>query len=198
VAFGANYYWVPGSRRDDVKVLQYADCLKIFLQHTCLAEYPLPAEGVRLQRYSPPGQPKPRHQPKNRRRDARQEEQRLRGMGTEVAAYLDFALKAPGIQRHRFTRELFAFSRKVTHDVFVKTAQRSLRYRIVDLATIRRIAWLFMGQEEGVLPQVDVDEDFRQRPAYQEGCLTDEPDLSVYDQLFEKEEEKEDEDDDQF
>jgi transposase len=198
VAFGANYYWVPGSRRDDVKVLQYADCLKIFLRHTCLAEYPLPAEGVRLQRYSPPGQPKPRHQPKNRRRDARQEEQRLRAMGTEVAAYLDFALKAPGVQRHRFTRELFTFSRKVTHDVFVKTAQRALRYRIVDLATVKRIAWLCMGQEEGVLPEVDVDEDFRQRPAYQEGCLTDEPDLSVYDQLFEKEEEKEDEDDDQF
>lgn len=39
VAFGANYYWVPGSRRDDVKVLQYADHLRIFLRHTCLGEY---------------------------------------------------------------------------------------------------------------------------------------------------------------
>jgi len=199
VAFGANYYWVPGSRRDDVKVLVYADRLKIFLRHTCLAEYPLPADGVRLQRYSPPGQPKPRHQPENRRRNARQEEQRLRAMGAEVAAYLDFALKAPGIQRHRFTRELFTFSRKVTHSVFVKTAQRALHYCIVDLATIKRIAWLCMGQEEGVLPEVDVDEDFRQRPAYQEGCLTDEPDLSVYDQLSEEEEQKEEnEDDNQF
>jgi hypothetical protein len=52
-----------------------------------------------------------------------------------------------------------------------------------------------MGQEEGVLPQADVDEDFRQRPAYQEGCLTDQVDLSVYDQLIEEKEE-EDEDDD--
>ena len=25
VAFQANYYWVPGTRRDDVKLLQYAD-----------------------------------------------------------------------------------------------------------------------------------------------------------------------------
>jgi hypothetical protein len=196
VAFGANYYWVPGSRRDDVKVLQYADHLRIFLRHTCLGEYPLPADGVRGQHYSPPGQPQPRHQPKHRHRDARHEEQRLRVMGREVAAYLDYALKACGVQRHRFTRELFAFSRKVTHDVFVKTAQRALRYRIVDLATVRRIAWLCMGQEEGVLPQADVDEDFRQRPAYQEGCLTDQPDLSVYDQLIEVEE-KEDEDDDE-
>ena len=194
VAFGANYYWVPGSRRDDVKVLQYADHLRIFLRHTCLAEYPLPPDGVRGQHYSPPGEPQPRHRAKNHRRDARHEEQRLRAMGKEVAAYLDFALGACGVQRHRFTRELFAFSRKVTRDVFIKTAQRALHYRIVDLATVRRIAWLCMGQEEGVLPQADVDEDFRQRPAYQEGCLTDQPDLSVYDQLIEEEEEDEDDD----
>lgn len=192
VAFGANYYWVPGDRRDDVKVLQYADRLKIFQQHALLAEYPLPADGARGQRYSPPGEPKPRHQPKNRHRDAKHEEQRLRAMGSEVADYLDYALKAPGIQRHRFTRELFAFSRKVTQGVFVKTAHRALRYRIVDLATVRRIAWLCISQEDEVLPQADVDEDFRQRPAYQEGCLTDQPDLSVYDQLFEEEEHEDD------
>ena len=195
VAFAANDYWVPGNRRDDVKVLQYADRLKIFQQYTLLAEYRLPADGVRGQHYSPPGQPKPRHQPKNRRRDAKHEAQRLRAMGSEVAAYLDFALAAPGVQRHRFTRELFAFSRKVTHGVFVKTALRALRYRIVDLATLRRIAWLCIRQADDVLPQADVDEDFQQRPAYQEGSLTDQPDLSVYDHLYE--EEKENEDDDQ-
>lgn len=194
VAFGANYYWVPGSRRDDVKVLQYADRLKIFQQQSCLAEYPLPGDGVRGQHYSPPGQPQPRRQPRNRHRDARQEEQHLRALGAEVAAYLDYALSAQGIQRHRFTRELFAFSRKVTRGVFVKTVQRALRYRIVDLATLRRIAWLCISQEEDVLPQADVDEDFQQRPAYQEGCLTEEPDLSVYDQLFEEDEEDEDDD----
>jgi hypothetical protein len=32
---------------------------------------------------------------------------------------------------------------------------------------------------------VDVDESFRQRPAYLEGCLTDEPDLRLYDQADE-------------
>jgi hypothetical protein len=172
--------------------------LKIFQQCTCLAEYPLPPHGVRLQRYSPPGQPKPRFQPKHRRRDAKQEEQRLRALGTEVAAYLDFALAAPGVQRHRFTRELFALSRKVTGGVLVKTAQRALRYRIVDLATVRRIAWLCISQAEDVLPEADVDADFQQRPAYQEGCLTDQPDLSTYDQLFEEQEneEKDNEDDD--
>ena len=199
VAFGANYYWVPGSRRDEVKVLQYADHLRIFQQHSCLAEYPLPADGVRGQHYSPAGQPQPRYQPKNRHRDARHEQQRLHAMGNEVAAYLDYALCAPGVQRHRFTRELFALSRKVTANVFVKTVQRALRYRIVDLATLRRIAWLCLSQSGDVLPEAQIDADLQQRSAYQEGCLTDQPDLSVYDQLLEEkdeDEEKENEDDD--
>ncbi len=192
VAFGANYYWVPGSGRDDVKVLEYADRLKIFLRHTCLAEYPLPAVGVRGQRYSPPGQPQPQYQPKNRHRDSRQEEQRLRAMGDDVTSYLDFVRSVPGTQRHRFTRELFALSRKVTRRVFVRTLQRALRYRITDLATLRRIAWLCIGQPDDVLPEADVDEDLQKRPAYQEGCLTDQPDLSIYDELFEEKEEDED------
>ena len=197
VAFQANYYWVPGTRRDDVKVLQYADRLKIFRNCECLAEYLLPPDGTRLQYTSPPGQPKPRHWPKNRRRDAKLEEQRLRALGEEVSAYLDFALSAPGVQRHRFTRELFALSRKLTSEVFRKTAHRAHRYRIVELATLRRIAWLCLSQEEEVLPDPEVDEDFRQRPAYQEGYLTDQPDLSVYDQLNEENKE-EDEDDEPF
>ncbi len=78
--------------------------------------------------------------------------------------------------------------------MFVQTLQRALHYRIVDLATIRRIAWLCISQPEELLPEADVDEDFQQRPTYQEGCLTEEPDLSVYDQLFEEEEESEDDD----
>ncbi len=99
----------------------------------------------------------------------------------------------PGVvQRHRFTRELWALSRKVTLEVFVKTVQRALRFRIVDLATVRRIAWLFISPHQGPLPEADIDADLWQRPAYQEGCLTREPDLSVYDQLTE---EKEDEND---
>ena len=38
----------------------------------------------------------------------------LRALGEEVGNYLDFVHSAPGVQRHRFTRELFALSRKLT------------------------------------------------------------------------------------
>jgi transposase len=189
VPFDGNDYWVPGDGREDVKVLQYADHLKIFHQGTCLAEYPLPPDDVKNERFAPPGQPQPQHRQKKRPRDARQEEQRLRAMGPEVEAYLDFALKAPGIQPHRLTRELFALSRQVTGDVFLRTVARALRYRIVQMETLRRIAWLCISQQEHPLLQVEVDEDFQQRPAYQEGRLTEEPDLSIYDALFEGEDE---------
>jgi hypothetical protein len=183
VAVEGNFYWVPGTGREDVKVLRYAEHLKIYRQRTCVAEYPLPADGVKNARFSPAGQPAPRHLPKNRKHGSQQEEQRLRGLGPEVAAYVDFALQTPGIQRHRFLRELFALSRKVTPGVLVEALTRARRYRVVSMDTLHRIAWLCMSQGgQQLLPFVDEDESFRQHAAYQEGFLTDEPDLSVYDE----------------
>jgi len=182
VLFLGNYYWVPGTKREEVKVLEYADHLQIYRQRTLLAEYPLPADGVKNAHFSPEGQPPPRYLPKHRSHGSQHEEQRLRALDPAVAAYVDFALQTPGIQRHRFLRELFALSRKVTPAVFAEALIRARRYRIVEMETLHRIAWLSMSQGREVLPDVEVDESFRQRPAYQEGFLTDEPDLSVYDE----------------
>jgi hypothetical protein len=191
VSFQANYYWVPGSKREDVKVLQYAERLKIYQQRICVAEYRLPPDGVKNAHFSPEGQPAPPHMPHNRRHGSQQEEKRLRAMGPAVEAYLDYALKTCGTQRHRFLRELFALSRQVTRTVFAQALERALRYRVVHIETLRRIAWFCMSQGEERLPYADVDESFRQRPTYQEGCLTDEPDLSLYDQLPPDEDENE-------
>jgi transposase len=195
--FNANFYWVPGTKREQVKVFQYADHLKIFLRHSCVAEYPLPPDGVKNERFSPPGQPTPRYQPQNRKREATEEDKRLRAMGEEVTQYLSYALSTPGIQRHRFTRQLFALSRQVPQLVFVQTVQRALRYRVVELEMLRRIAWLCVSQGEHPLPDPQIDEDFQQRPAYQEGCLTDEPDLSIYDDMLKEEEDNHPENEEQ-
>jgi hypothetical protein len=78
-------------------------------------------------------------------------------------------------------RALFTFSRQVPKTAFVQALQRALTYRVAELETVKRIAWFCMNQGEQRLPDVDVDENYRERPAYQEGCLTDEPDLSQYD-----------------
>jgi hypothetical protein len=65
--------------------------------------------------------------------------------------------------------------------VFLQTVERARRYRVVHRETLHRIAWFCLSQGEHPLPEVEVDESYRQRPAYEEGCLTDEPDLSSYD-----------------
>jgi len=65
-AVNGNYYWVPGTSRTDVRVLEYSDCLKIFHKRELLIEYPLPPEGMRNQIISPAGQPQPRYRPTHR------------------------------------------------------------------------------------------------------------------------------------
>ncbi len=195
-SFDGNYYWVPGTKRDDVKVLEYSDRLKIYPVRKCPAEYPdrkclaeylLPAHGVRNQLFSPEGMPKPQRQPNNRRRPTQEEEKRLRAMSQAVDAYLDFAVKAEsGIQRHRFVRELFALTSRMTSSLFIQTIERALRYRITSIETLERIALLYMSQGAQTLPCVDVDESFHQRDAYLEGSLTDAPDFSLYDKMLEE------------
>ena len=86
VSFQGNYYWIPGSQREDVKVLEYADHLELYQHRVCVAQYSLPADGVKNARFSPEGQPAPRHQPRRHRQGSELEEKRLRALGPEVAA----------------------------------------------------------------------------------------------------------------
>jgi len=180
VAFEANFYWVPGTGRGEVTVLQYADRLKLYQQRQCLAEYPLPADGVRHQQFSPEGLPKPPHPPRRCKEPSREEEKRLRALGPSVSAYLDWVLQQKGLARHRFLRSLLALSRKMTDQLFVLSIERAAKYRIQDLHTIERIAVLYLQAGTQTLPTAPVDEQFTQREAYLEGCLTDAPDLSIY------------------
>jgi hypothetical protein len=189
-AFDGNYFWVPGTDRSDVKLFEYSDRLKIHLNRECIAEYPLPADGVKNQRFSPEGMPAPRHQPHNRKRPTAEEEKRLRAMSPAVAGHLDFVLKGEGgIQRHRFIRELFALTGRMPNSVFIQSIERALRYQITSIETIERIALLYMTQDVPRIPTVDVDEAYREREAYLEGSLTDAPDLSIYDRLLEEDDE---------
>ena len=189
-AFDGNYFWVPGTDRDDVKLFEYSDRLKIYLNRECIAEYPLPADGVKNQRFSPEGMPAPRHQPNNRKRPTAEEEKRLRAVSPAVAGYLDFVLKKrEGIQRHRFIRELFSLAGRMPNAVFIQSIERASRYQITSIETVERIALLYMTQDAPRIPIVDVDEAYREREAYLEGSLTDAPDLSLYDRLLEEDDE---------
>jgi transposase len=186
-AFDGNYYWVPGTSRQEVNVFEYADRLKVYQRGQCVAEYALPADGVRNHAFSPEGMSKPPRQPRNRKQPAQEEEKRLRAMSASVDGYLNFALHA-GVQAQRFLRELFAFSRRMTAAVFVETIERAWHYRITDIETLRRIARLSISQQEFQLSGVEVDESFRQREAYQQGHLTDAPDFGLYEQMLDEQE----------
>jgi transposase len=178
-AFEGNYYWVPGTSRADVKLLEYDDRLKIYQHGQCLVEYPLPADGVKNQKFVPPGQTPP-GSPQNRKRPTQIEEKYLRALAPAVHAYLDFALATKGLQRHEFIRRLLALSRRMSLELLAQSLERARKYRITDLATVERIALLYLQQGLGQLPVAEVDAQLRERPAYQEGSLTDPPDLSLY------------------
>ncbi len=181
VAFGSNYYWVPGDGRFDVKVIEYDDRLRIYRNRDLLVEYPLPPEGTHNACFRPEGEPRPRHEPKHRRRPTLEEEKRLRGIDPVVGTYLDSTWAPKGASRHRFLRELFRLSSRMTPALFARTIERALKYRITDTETIWRIALMQIQDGFDTLPAVDFDASFTEREAYQEGCLSDEPDFTRYD-----------------
>lgn len=180
VAWDANYYWVPQPRSPEVKVLVFADQLKIYQGRECLAQYPLPPDGVKNKCFPESGAPG--HRPKNRHKPTQEEEKRLRAIGSSVSAYLDFACALKGLARHNFLRQLWALSRRMTPELFIQTIERAAKYRITHIDTIERIALLQMTQGIGPLPVADIDQALQEREAYREGSLTEQPDLSIYDQ----------------
>jgi transposase len=179
-AFNSNYYWVPGQGRIDVRILEYANHLKIYRQRELLAEYKQPPFGVRNQLISPQGLPTPTYKPR-RGRPTDWEEKKLRAMAEEVAAYLNFVLQIKGFSKHRFIRQLFSLSEKIAPTIFIATLKRALKYRISEIETIERISLLYLNESTQVLPYANWAEDLESREAYQQGRLSDDVDLSTYD-----------------
>jgi len=77
--------------------------------------------------------------------------------------------------RHQFLRRLFGLSQRWSVTLFRRTIERAHRYHITSLETLERIALLLL--DDTALPEPMVDPDLEKRPAYQEGSLTDTPDL---------------------
>ena len=187
-SFDGNYYWVPGTSRGEVTVLEYSEVLKIYHSRKMLIEYPLPPYGVKNELFSPPGEPKPQYQPKHRKKPTEAEEKKLKSIGKEVQSYLNYVLAQKGIQKHRFIRRLYALSQKITVDLFIKTVKRAHTYRITDLQTLESIALLQLKEQNYENPFVEIDEDFLDRESYLEGRFSEEVDLSIYDTLMEEDE----------
>ena len=172
-------HWIPGTRRHDVKVLQYADHLKIYHQRKQLGRYPLPPDGVRNEVITPEGRPKPPQRPMYRKKPTVREEKVLRS-DKALDDYLNFALPKTGKARHHFIRAFFGLYQKTAHSVFIQAIQRALKYRIKDIKTIENILVLILRDGSIELGAPEIEPDFTKRDTYIEGCFTDEPDLSIY------------------
>ena len=135
---------------------------------------------MRNQPFHVPGQKSSRYRPRNRKQSSQEEEKRLRAIDPVISAYVDFILGTPGLLRHQFLRRLWTWRQRWSTTLFLRTIQRAHRYRITSLETLERIALLQL--DDTALPDPCVDPELEKRPAYQEGSLTDTPDLSRYDE----------------
>jgi transposase len=173
-AFEGNYYWVPGTGREEVKLLEYSDRIKIYRARVCLAEYPLAPESVKNQSFSPEGLPAPMHRPNNNKKPAQEEEAQLRALHASVGLYLDWALQQV-LQRHHFVRKLWTLSRQMSAALFRQTLERALKYKITSMETMTRMAGLLLREPTDLTPTTSIDPNLKERPAYQEGWLTELP-----------------------
>lgn len=189
VSFNGNYYWVPGAARYDVKVLHYCSRLVIYYKRKKLAEYTLPADDIKNEKFSPVGEPKPRHQPHSRKKPTKSEENYLRALSDEVDEYLTFALTMKGKPRHRFIRQLYILHTKTALPLFVNAVKRALMFRITKVDIIENIVVMLMKDSTYEIQSPDIDWEFKKREAYLEGRFTPEVDLSKYGKILEENDE---------
>jgi hypothetical protein len=192
-AFDGNYYWIPGRGRGLVQLIQFSDKIRILQNREALAEYPLPIDGVKNERFKPAGIPAIHQIPSNRKRATNAEENRLTAIDPTIGEYLQFISKSPlsSTKKNRLIRALFSLSQKLAPGLFIQTIQRAHRYSITDRDTIERMAVLLMRQNGFEDVTVESD-DYEKREIYREGRLSPEPDLHKYDDILEeKDSEKE-------
>lgn len=178
-----NFYWIPGTKRHDVKILEYSDHLKIYHNRRLMGRYLLPADGVKNEAIFPEGGPRPPYKPARRNKPTAREEKILRSLDKTLDAYLNFAVAKGGRPKHRFIRELFALYQKVAPQVFIQAVGRALKYRITDIATIENIVILKLRDRAFNVPCPEIDQNYLNRDAYIEGRFSDDADLSLYDEL---------------
>ncbi|MBF0548522.1 MAG: helix-turn-helix domain-containing protein [Candidatus Riflebacteria bacterium] len=189
VSFAGNFYWIPGSRREILTVLQFSNLLKIFRHRHMLGEYELPEDIVKNQKFYPKGQSKPEREPENRKRPTTQEESALRNSAIEVAQYLDFATKPSDPAKHRFIRQLYALYKKLDLRIFIESVKRAHHYSITNVRIIESIAIYKIKEGNTEMPQAQIDQEFENRDSYLEGKFSGEVDLSFYDKLMEEQDE---------
>ena len=185
ISYNGHYYWIPGSNRYKLTVLEYSKHIEIYFNRKFLIKYPLPEDEAKNQVFRPENTAPAKNQPKNRKRSVETEEKKLRSISEDVDKYITFLYKQKRIQKHRFIRYLYGLSKKVSDDIFTKTLKRSFKYKITEKQTIENICIYIVKGENYQLPfVVGSDEKLLNNKAYINGQYSDEVDLNVYDKLL--------------
>lgn len=182
-AFDANYYWVPGTGRAEVKLLEYRNRLQIWRNRQMLAEYALPPVGTKHQRF-PDGKDAPPCLPRNRKTPTAPEEAAIKAVGEAAQAYLEWMAGIKDIhpqQRARLIREIHRLKSQMSPELFLQALARAKTYRITDPKVIERMACLMLRDSLYDAKWIDIGEEFASREIYHEGKLSAPADLSRYD-----------------
>jgi transposase len=176
IEFDANYYWVPGHKRAQIKVLEYPQTLTVYPPDAHEYTYVKKDEDLRGEKVSPQGEPSPARQPNNRKRTYEKEEQWLSGYDPVCGEYLDF-VKSPEsriVQKGNFIRQLYLLAQKMSPALFKKTVTRALKYQSSQIASLERIARQLINDQQQIEPSMEITNDYINRPMYQKGKLSKE------------------------
>lgn len=183
--FEANRYWVPGTGRGEVMVLQYAERIRIYRDREMLVEYRLPVFGTKHKKFKPEGAIETKT-PTMKASSVDLEEAKLRSLAPSVGSFLDFALaqKQMRSQRPRLVHELYRLQARMARTLFIQTIERARAYRVSDPSAIERIAVFLLRDDlfDAALPETPSK--YQGRDIYREGRLSADPDLSVYQDLL--------------
>ncbi len=191
VTLRANYYWVPGTKiREQMKLIETPERLKIYRAHECVADYPIVPADKRGEKRRPDGIALIPERAENERVKSDEEEKRLRSIAPSVGVYLDWLKDTKGVvrYRHRFIRDLYFSSKRMTPRLFSEALEQARQHGIADINAIERIADIVLRTQDhsdGPWPIEPACEGYLNRKSYEDGRFSDEPPLSKYARLFE-------------
>jgi hypothetical protein len=187
IAFDSNYYWLPIGAIGTANVLEYTHEIKIYQGRHLLVSYPLPPIGTRNEIF-----PKDRphsHQPHKIPKRNAVEEDALRCHSKLTNDYLDALMKNTGRFKYKTVRELYRLQSRLSVQLFDRVIERAHHYGIYETKDLDRIARLLARQDADFISDINFDEKYETRDEYQEGCITDLPDLDQYEMFLENEDE---------
>jgi transposase len=183
VEFKTNFYWIPGKYRHSVKIIEQSTLLKFYREKELLVSYTKAMQDVRGMSFSPKGSDpssKAKHYP--RVRSTHTQEKEIEKISESSKGYLKFILEeSKGISKPIFIRALYHFSHQISKELFIKTIERSHKYKIINIDTIEKIAEQLLNLEGQSLPSCLVDFDLENRESFKKGSICPSPDLSIYD-----------------